>query len=141
MRLSDSQVTNEGLDVCFTVSYTSRMRLLSTLLSALNRSARPRVLSVLNGSRGGYIDGHDLGLAKNWSIWGLVNHTTLFTSLAFDGIATESPKLTLIRNASGIVESDNPRRRRALVGVPYLRRIYIGVARLIYKLMRFFIGM
>ncbi|KAI2601730.1 hypothetical protein GGR54DRAFT_71303 [Hypoxylon sp. NC1633] len=139
--LSGAKYTREGLEACFTVSYTSRIRLIFNLLPLLNRSARPRVLSVLNGGKETHIAEEDLGLEKNWSILGVVNHTTLLTSLAFDGIAAENSKLTLIHNAPGLVESDNPRRRQPLVGVPFLRRIYIKVIRFIFRIRRYFTGM
>ncbi|XXG98987.1 hypothetical protein Hte_005320 [Hypoxylon texense] len=139
--LTGAQLTKEGLETCFTVSYTSRMRLLFNLLPLLNRSTRPRVLSVLNGGKETRISEQDIGLDKNWSVMAVVNHTTLLTSLAFDGIASENPKLTLMHNAPGLVESDNARRRRPLVGVPFLRRVFVGIIRFIFRVRRYFTGM
>ncbi|KAI0378186.1 hypothetical protein F5Y04DRAFT_284180 [Hypomontagnella monticulosa] len=122
--LAGARFTKKGLEVCFTVSYASRIRLLVNLLPFLSPSAQPRVPSVLNGDKGKHIGEHDLDLAKNWSVQGLVNHTTPFTSLAFNDI----------------VESDNIRRRQPLVGVSFLRRIYIRAVRFLYKIMRYFTG-
>lgn len=133
--------TKEGLETCFTLSYTSRMRLLFNLLPLLNQSARPRVLSVLNGGKEKSIAEQDIGLEKNWSLLGVVSHTTLLTSLTFDGLAAQNPNLTLIHNAPGLVESDNIRRARPPADTPFLRRVYLRVVKFVFSVIRYFIGM
>ncbi|KAI1395518.1 hypothetical protein F4819DRAFT_492409 [Hypoxylon fuscum] len=139
--LAGAQYTKEGLETCFTLSYTSRMRLLFNLLPLLNQSARPRVLSVLNGGKEKSIAEQDIGLEKNWSLLGVVSHTTLLTSLTFDGLAAQNPNLTLIHNAPGLVESDNIRRARPPADTPFLRRVYLRVVKFVFSVIRYFIGM
>lgn len=139
--LAGAQYTNEGLETCFALSYFCRARLLFGLLPLLNRSTRPRVLSVLNGGREAFIDEQDLGLERKWSLQGVVNQTTLLTSLTFDGIAAQNSKLTLIHNAPGLVESDNLKRINPPADMTILRRVYIRIVRFIFTVMRYFMGM
>ncbi|KAI1116884.1 hypothetical protein F5Y14DRAFT_448680 [Nemania sp. NC0429] len=84
------EYTAQGLDACFALSYYSRMRLLSNLLPLLRRSeGGGRVLSVLNGGKEAFINEDDIGLDKNWSLFSVVGHTTLLTSLALDHLAAQ----------------------------------------------------
>jgi hypothetical protein len=102
--------TGEGLELCFTLSYYSRLRLVSNLLPLLNRSPHPRVLSILNGTREKRINEEDIGLETKWGIMAVVDHSTLFTSLAFDHLAAQSEnKITFIHDTPGFVSTDTPR--------------------------------
>ncbi|KAI3331806.1 hypothetical protein HD806DRAFT_478368 [Xylariaceae sp. AK1471] len=139
--LAGAQYTSEGLETCFAISYFSRMRLLFNLLPLLNQSPRPRVLSVLNGGMEKRVVENDMGLEKSWTVGNLVNHTTLFTSLTFDGVAAQNPELTLIHNAPGLVESDNLRRIRLPADAPFMRRVWVSVAKFLISVIRYFIGM
>ena len=78
---------------------------------------------------------------KSWSLTGVVNHTTLMTSLVFDRFAAENPSLTLIHNAPGLVESDNVRRVQPPAGVSLLKRIYLRAIKFVFTVIRYFIGM
>ena len=84
---------------------------MSNLLPLLNKATKPRILSILNGTKEKKIDLEDLGLEKHWSIWGVVNHTTVLTSLAFDHLAANNGKkqLTLIHDTPGFVHTGTPR--------------------------------
>ncbi|KAK9425005.1 putative Ketoreductase (KR) domain-containing protein [Seiridium unicorne] len=139
--LAGAQYTTEGLETCLTISYTSRMRLLFNLLPLLDRSAHPRVLSVLNGGKEKRIAEEDVGLEKSWSIIGAVNQSTLFTSLTFEGLAADRPNLTLIHNAPGMVESDNVRRNSQAEDTPFSRRIIMRIIKLVMRVVRYFLGM
>jgi NAD(P)-dependent dehydrogenase (short-subunit alcohol dehydrogenase family) len=102
--------TSEGLETCFAVSYYSRARLVSNLLPLLYRSSRPRVLSILNGTKEKPINEQDLGLEKTWGLLPVVNHTTLFTSLAFDYLAAHDDQrhITFVHATPGLVKTGSP---------------------------------
>lgn len=80
--LNGPEYTKEGLEICFALSYYTRMRLVSNLLPLLSQSQHPRVLSVLNGGKEKAIYDNDIGLAKNWSPIAVINHTTTMTTLS-----------------------------------------------------------
>ncbi|KAI1173280.1 hypothetical protein F4777DRAFT_581068 [Nemania sp. FL0916] len=138
--LAGAQYTAEGLETSFAISYYSRLRLLFNLLPLLRQSPRPRVLSVLNGGGETKITEQDIGLEKSWTLRSLINHTTLFTSLAFDHIAAEN-QLTLIHNHPGLVESDNIRRIRPPSDMPLRTRVWLRVAKFLISIIRYFTGM
>lgn len=48
-RLTVRTDTEESLETCFAVLFYSRLRLILNLLPLLNKSSRPRVVSILNG--------------------------------------------------------------------------------------------
>jgi hypothetical protein len=103
--------TEEGLESCFAVSYYSRLRLISNLMSLLHRSSQPRILSILNGTKEKKIDEDDIGLEKRWGIPAVVNHTTLCTSLAFDYLSANDAqeRITFLHATPGFVSTDTPR--------------------------------
>jgi hypothetical protein len=106
-----SIATEEGLELCFVVSYYSRSRLVSNLLPLLRKSPLPRVLSILNGTKEKRIDESDIGLEKNWGIVSVVNHTTICQSLAFDYLAADdgNKNITFIHATPGFVNTGTPR--------------------------------
>ena len=110
-RLTTNPDTEEGLELCFTLSYYSRLRLVSNLLPLLHQSLHPRVLSILNGTKEKRVNRNDLGLEKNWAILAVVNHTTICTSLAFDYLAANDSKkhITFIHATPGFVNTGTPR--------------------------------
>lgn len=103
--------TDEGLELCFAVSYYSRLRLAWNLLPLLRRSSQPHVLSILNGTKEKRIDEEDIGLEQRWGITAAVSHSTLLTSLAFDHLAAndDQKRITFIHNTPGFVSTDTPR--------------------------------
>ncbi|KAH8646021.1 hypothetical protein BGZ60DRAFT_438356 [Tricladium varicosporioides] len=103
--------TNEGLELCFAVSYYSRLRLVSNLLPLLRQSPHSRVLSILNGTKEKRINEEDIGLWQHWGITAVVNHTTMFTSLAFHLLATNDTQkqITFIHATPGFVNTGTPR--------------------------------
>ena len=80
--------TKEGLETCFAVSYYCRLRLVYNLLPLLRQSQHPKVLSALNGGEEGAINENDLGLERNWTLFGVINHTTTMMTLALEHLAT-----------------------------------------------------
>ncbi|KAI0145325.1 hypothetical protein GGR57DRAFT_517215 [Xylariaceae sp. FL1272] len=116
--LAGAQYTVEGLEPCFAISYYSRVRLLFNTKIAEQ----------------------DIGLEKSWTMRGLINHTTLLTSLAVDHVANEN-QLTLIHNHPGLVESGNIRRIQPPSDMPLRTIIWLRVAKFIFSIIRYFTGM
>ncbi|KAI0180527.1 hypothetical protein GGR52DRAFT_248193 [Hypoxylon sp. FL1284] len=100
--------TDEGLEVCFSLSYYSRLRIVSKLLPLLRRASRPCVLSILSGSKENTVDEDDLGLDKSWAILPAMNHTTTFNSLAFDYLSKhdDEKKIIFLHGFPGLVKTD-----------------------------------
>ncbi|CAJ2511130.1 Uu.00g067550.m01.CDS01 [Anthostomella pinea] len=103
--------TSEHLEASFAVSYYSRLRLVFNLLPLLRNSCDPRVLSISHGTQEKRINEEDLGLGKKWSISGLVNHTTICTSLSFDYLAADgmTKSITFLHATPGFVNTGKPR--------------------------------
>ena len=101
--------TKEGLDVCFALSYYSRMRLVTSLLPLLRQSSRPRILSVLNGGREKSMRDDDIGLenADNFAWRAAINHTTTMTSLALEYLAENDKRITFMHAFPGLVATEN----------------------------------
>jgi hypothetical protein len=78
------------------------------LLPLLRKAPRPVVLSVLNGGKEKLLLETDLGLEKNWSFSGLINHTVTMTSIAFDYLSKEenNKNVTFLHAAPGLVKTD-----------------------------------
>ncbi|RYP45460.1 hypothetical protein DL769_011462 [Monosporascus sp. CRB-8-3] len=136
-----SMDTEEGLETNFTLSYFSRMRLLSNLLPLLHQSPRPRVLSVLAGGREKFIIEDDLSLERNWTILNAVKHTTCLTSLAFDYLAASNKNITFVHNFPGVVVSDNFRGLDPPEGASLGRRILLAAVKRLVLLMGLFVSM
>ncbi|KAI1772908.1 hypothetical protein F4818DRAFT_128194 [Hypoxylon cercidicola] len=141
MPLNGAVYTKEGLETCLAISYYSRMRLVSNLLPLLRESQRPRVLSVLNGGKEKHIDEQDIGLEQKWSIFAVVKHTTLMTSLAFDHLAASNDQITFMHNYPSLVKSDNLRRFNAPKSSSFLWRIVLATVKSLMGFLRFCIGM
>ncbi|KAI0403325.1 hypothetical protein F4802DRAFT_571724 [Xylaria palmicola] len=138
------EYTVEGLDACFAISYYSRMRLLANLLPLLRRSeGGARVLSVLNGGKEKFIKEDDIGLEKNWSLYSIVKHTTLLTSLALDYLAAqrENANITFVHNYPGLVKSDNFRHLNPPPSSSVLWGAWLAVVKVLVSVIRFFAGM
>lgn len=134
--------TQERLEVTFTISYYSRMRLVFNLLPLIKRSPHARVLSVLNGGKEKTIDEQDLGLENTWSMGKVMRHTTTMTSLSFDYLAANSAsgQVTFIHNFPSLVKSDNVRKQNFQKAAPFWRRLLIMAMKQLFAILRFFIG-
>jgi hypothetical protein len=98
----------EGLEACFTTSYYSRIRLMTSLIPLLRKAKRPVILSVLNGGQEKALLETDLGLEKNWSFTGVINHTVTMTSLAFEYLSKDNSNknITFLHAGPGLVKTD-----------------------------------
>ncbi|KAI1121358.1 hypothetical protein F5Y10DRAFT_102547 [Nemania abortiva] len=139
--MNGAENTKEGLESCFTLSYYSRMRLLSNMLPLLRRSQNPRVLSVLNGGKEKYINEQDIGLNRHWSLMNVIKHTTLLNSLAFDYLAVQNEQITFIHNFPSLVKSDNFRRINPPAGSSLLRKAWLSFVKGLVAVIRYFVGM
>lgn len=123
------QVTKEGLEICFALSYYSRMRLTSNLLPLLSQTPQPKILGVLNGGNEKTMIDNDLGLEKNWSPLTVINHTTTMTSLAFDYLANDHKQATFMHVYPGWVQTDIFARLAASESSGILWRITLAAIR------------
>jgi len=139
---SDEQTdTKEHLDAGFTLSYYSRMRLVSNLLPLLRTSSRPVILSVLNAGAEKPLLETDFGLAQNWSFTALLNHTVTMTSLAFSYLSQDpsNKDITFLHSAPGLVKTEIFSKLQAPEGSRLLWRVLLpvikGAAGLMYWMM------
>ncbi|XXG98992.1 hypothetical protein Hte_005325 [Hypoxylon texense] len=103
--------------------------------------AECKVLSVLNGGKEKRIDEQDIGLQKNWSLFSVVKHTTLMTSLAFDHLAAQNDQITFMHNYPSLVKSDNLRRINAPKSSSFIWRIVLAAVKGLMGFVRLCIGM
>nr|WNS47934.1 FunD [Talaromyces coalescens] len=99
--------TDEGLDICMSLSYYTRIHLVQGLIALLLSSPNPRVLSVLAGGHEKYLfttDG-DLGLRNpgNYDAIRAVDQLTTLHSLAFAHLASLNPKISFLHVHPGWV--------------------------------------
>ena len=99
------------------------------LLPLLRKAPRPVVLSVLNGGKEKLLLETDLGLEKNWSFSGLINHTVTMTSLAFDYLSKDesNKKISFLHAAPGLVKTDIFARLTPLEGSGFMWRVALPV--------------
>ncbi|PMD32008.1 hypothetical protein L207DRAFT_640332 [Hyaloscypha variabilis F] len=130
MPLNGAQYTKENLETCLTLSYYTRLLLLTHLLPLLRFSPNPRVLSVLNAGKETELLETDLGLERDnsWSFTRVVGHSTTMTSLAFDFLAKEESnrEITFIHAAPGLVKTRIFERVTPLDGSAWWWRLMLG---------------
>ncbi|KAF4339722.1 hypothetical protein FBEOM_6372 [Fusarium beomiforme] len=99
--------TKEKLDLCFSLSFYIRMRLIQRLLPKLMQAPHPRVLSVLAGGHEGplFTNDGDIALRKkgNYTAPRAVNQVTTMHSLAFMYLASQHPKVSWLHVHPGWV--------------------------------------
>ncbi|KAK2688892.1 uncharacterized protein FRV6_16185 [Fusarium oxysporum] len=99
--------TEEKLDLCFSLSFYIRIRLIERLLPMLMQAPHPRVLSVLAGGHEGplFTNDGDIGLRKKGSYTAprAVNQVTTLHSLVFMYLASHYPKLSWLHVHPGWV--------------------------------------
>lgn len=113
------------------------------LLALIRRSARPHVLSILNGTLEKPIDENDLGLEKNWGIAAVVNHTTICTSLAFDYLAElgEVQNAVFLHATPGFVSTDTPRKTHPTMDFGLLWWAFISIMQVVSGWIIYYFGM
>lgn len=99
--------TDEGLDICMSLSYYTRIHLVQGLTRLLLSSSNPRVLSVLAGGheKNLFTTDGDLGLRNpgNYNAIRAVDQLTTLHSLAFAHLASLNPKISFLHVHPGWV--------------------------------------
>jgi hypothetical protein len=95
--------TPEGIETDFALQYYSRQRLLNNLLPLLERSASPRVISILAAGFEGPIDKDDLERKKHYSFIKTSLGAATMTDLFFEEIAKQHPTISFIHSYPGRV--------------------------------------
>lgn len=95
--------TSEGLDLALALAYYGRMRLAQKLSHANVMCGDARVVSVLAGTKEGYIYEDDLALDVNYSTLKLRGHVASLTTLALDGFSAEHSDMALFHIFPGRV--------------------------------------
>jgi hypothetical protein len=100
--------TPEGLPAHLTVTYYSRLLFTYSLIPLLQKSASPRVVTVLAGGQEAKIATDDLSLSQpsNYSFGASANHSGTMTTLAFDVLAASNPSISFIHIFPGLVKTD-----------------------------------
>lgn len=139
--LKDHLDTKEVLDLCFSLSYYSRMRFIYNLLPHLRKSPNPRILSVLNGGKEGPMNLEDIGLQQHWSTFNAVNHTTTMMTLALEHLAKADQQIIFMHAAPGIVKTDIFAKLEAPKSSSLLWRALLVIARGLAAMAMLIIGM
>ncbi|KAF2143543.1 uncharacterized protein K452DRAFT_357212 [Aplosporella prunicola CBS 121167] len=100
------KATEEGIDECLAVCYYSRMRFLSNLLPLLQRSARPRVVSVLAGGQEKALFLSDPELRSHYSFQNVLDQATAMHTLALEHLAQTAPHVSFLHVFPGLVATD-----------------------------------
>ena len=82
----------------------------------MQKSSRPHVLSILDGTKEAPIDEQDIGLNKKWTITGLIKQSGLFTSLVFNHLSANDTQkhIVFLHTTPGFVNTKTPRREEHL---------------------------
>ncbi|KAJ5614119.1 short-chain dehydrogenases/reductase [Penicillium herquei] len=95
--------TDAGIDVNHMLRYYSRIRFIVNLLSALQASKSPRVISVLAGGKEIMIEKDNLDLNKKFSLSASNGYPASMTSLVFEKLAAQYPTISFLHVFPGIV--------------------------------------
>jgi len=97
--------TTEGIDTLSSLIYYGRIRAIFNLLSLLEQSDNPRVISVLGGGNEKPIDSTDLEVRKNYSVIKSTSTALTKTTLVFEKIAESNPAVAFIHWHPGLVNT------------------------------------
>ncbi len=97
--------TGEGIDVKMALHYYSRVAAVQTLMPLLERSASPRVLSILSGGVHSPYAGwsSDTALKTSYSLANAANAAGFYNDIAWTILAKEHPKVAFVHSAPGFV--------------------------------------
>lgn len=138
--LTGAHYTKEGLELCFVLSYYTRMRLLANLLPLLAAAPKPRVLSVLNAGKEKAIREDDINLDRSWSPLAAIGHTTTMTTLAFEHLAAQNKNIVFLHAFPGLVRTDIGTHLVAPPGAGIVRRVFVAVIRRVIGALMFFLA-
>ncbi|KAI4122245.1 MAG: hypothetical protein LQ338_005918 [Usnochroma carphineum] len=98
--------TKEGLDRLLSLRYYSRLRTVYNLLPLLSLTPNPHIVSVLAADNEGKIYEDDLELKHNYGFISCMYHGNTMTSLAFEHLAKENPKVAFVHVYPGYVRTN-----------------------------------
>ncbi|KAK1830624.1 3-keto-steroid reductase [Podospora conica] len=134
-----------SLELCVSLSYLSRARLVSSLLPLLARSPTPaRVLSILNGGKETTLNTRDLGLVQpgSWTPFAAIAQTTMMTTLAWEHLAglPGNERVTFLHAFPGLVRTDIGAHIVAPPGSGWWLRVRAAVVRGAVRVMMWLMG-
>ncbi|KAM3071927.1 hypothetical protein ACMFMG_008392 [Clarireedia jacksonii] len=97
--------SSEGIDIPHALRYYSRLRLAYNLLTLLQASPNPRVISILAGGKESAIDLDDLEVKNNFSTMKAAKNGTTQTTLAFEELAKQWPGISFVHKFPGFVDT------------------------------------
>jgi NAD(P)-dependent dehydrogenase (short-subunit alcohol dehydrogenase family) len=108
LTLAARDETTEGLDKLTSIRYYARMRFVLNLLPLLNAAPSPRVVSTLAGGQEGKIFPDDMSLKdpKNYGVASAGNTAATFTTLFFEQIQKQNPKISFVHMFPGLVKTN-----------------------------------
>ncbi len=100
-------LTPEGLNADFAVNYYSRLLFTRLLLPLLNRSADPRVISVLSAGQEGEVIMDDMGIKNpaNHSVFPAMKQNVTMLSLALNHLARDNRGVSFMHTNPGMVST------------------------------------
>ena len=106
LTLNGREETSEGIDQLHSLRYYARIRFITNLLPALEKSPSPRVVSVLAAGNEGKADFDDLDLKKNQSFIRAADQSTTMMTLALEELGTAHPTVSFVHTFPGLVNTD-----------------------------------
>ncbi|KAE8371875.1 hypothetical protein BDV26DRAFT_302375 [Aspergillus bertholletiae] len=97
------QETKTGIDRNHILRYYSRMRFVYNLISSLEKSENPRVVSIYAAGKEVLLDEDNLDLKRSFSISASNSYPATMTSLLFEVLATQYPTISFIHEFPGFV--------------------------------------
>jgi len=103
LSLGGRKDTSEGIETDFALQYYSRQRLILNMIPLLERSASPRVISILAAGFEGPIDIKNLDCRQHYSFARASRSAATMTDLMFEHIAKRHPMISFIHSFPGRV--------------------------------------
>ncbi|KAG3114029.1 hypothetical protein PI125_g6801 [Phytophthora idaei] len=104
MTLNGRTETSEGLDVKMATHYYGRFMLIRDLLGRLICPG-VRILNVLGGGQGGYVDVDDLYLKRTYSLSRCAQATMQYSDLMAQSFSERAPKASFLHASPGFVST------------------------------------
>lgn len=103
--------------------------MVNNLITQLQQSSRPRILSVLNGGKEQQLIDDDLGLHRNWGPRNMIVHSTMMMSLMFERFSSQNQQMTFSHAYPGLVKTEIISGMTPLPGASIWNRITLAALR------------